>query len=479
VKSKKEGCVGAEIDCVTLFGSITDTASGKLYRIAPNADGENEVVAVDETELEDEDKASEPVALPQGEVADTPSADDLSLLSQSGDTIIDMLVVWTEQAECANSRKTKGCTLTDATKKNMEGLLKLAIEESNAAFELSGVKAELRLVHAYRDGTGYDESAGFSDALNKVTGKNDGVMDDVHTKREQYGADAVALIIDNAQYCGLGWLGPNSGRMFSVTKWSCATGYYSFVHELGHNMGLHHDRGTKRSCSDNQNYYYGYRNPDGQFRSIMAYGCKTGQCDNNKKNGCTRVQRFSNPNFKYQGKAIGDAGNDCARKLNEVRGIVAGYFPTGGTGGGGGSTTAPSPTPARPSPTPAPAPVRRRRERRRATPKPTPSTSTGCKDGAMRRRMKCSSLGRWCDYIPNARRRTWGGEVEKYCQAKCNLCSTPKPTPSTSTDCKDNGMRRRMRCSLLGRWCDYIPNARRRAWGGQVEKYCQKKCNLC
>jgi hypothetical protein len=80
VKSKKEGCVGAEIDCYELFGSITDTESGMMYRIAPNADGENEVVAVDERELNDEDKGSEPVALPEGEVADTPSADDLSLL---------------------------------------------------------------------------------------------------------------------------------------------------------------------------------------------------------------------------------------------------------------------------------------------------------------------------------------------------------------------------------------------------------------
>ena len=31
-------------------------------------------------------------------------------------------------------------------------------------------------------------------------------------------------------------MGPKKHLMFSVVNWSCATGYYTFGHEIGHNM---------------------------------------------------------------------------------------------------------------------------------------------------------------------------------------------------------------------------------------------------
>ena len=59
---------------------------------------------------------------------------------------------------------------------------------------------------------------------------------EAHTLRSTYGADVVALIIDDAQYCGIAYLGPGIDLMFSVTAWNCATGYYTFGHEIGHNF---------------------------------------------------------------------------------------------------------------------------------------------------------------------------------------------------------------------------------------------------
>jgi len=206
-----------------------------------------------------------------------------------------------------------------------KGTINLAIQESNTAFELSRVHTDLRLVHMYRDTERYDEAAGYSDALNKITGKTDGYMDSVHAERENHKADVVVLIIQNPQYCGVAWLGPSKDRMFSVTGWNCATGYYSFAHEIMHNLGCNHDRGTTRACSSTS-YNYGYRDPDGQFRSIMGYNCRTGQCDQIKKNGCTRVQRVSNPDITYQGKAIGTATANNAKRINDVRKIVAQYY---------------------------------------------------------------------------------------------------------------------------------------------------------
>ena len=119
----------------------------------------------------------------------------------------------------------------------MRGRIALAIEETNAAYAISGVFTQLHLVHAYRDPFYVEASSdAFSAALNQITSTSDNVMDDVHTKRTAYGADLVAMIIDDASYCGIGWPGPAITHMFSVTAWNCATGYYSFAHEIGHNM---------------------------------------------------------------------------------------------------------------------------------------------------------------------------------------------------------------------------------------------------
>ena len=65
----------------------------------------------------------------------------------------------------------------------------------------------------------------------------------VHALRQAYGADVVAMIVGRGQYCGVGYMGPSIGSMYSVSSYSCATGYYTFGHEIGHNFGLNHDRG--------------------------------------------------------------------------------------------------------------------------------------------------------------------------------------------------------------------------------------------
>ena len=75
----------------------------------------------------------------------------------------------------------------------------------------------------------------------------DGAMDEVHALRDTHGADLVALLGVYSDACGLAFLMANvspgfASTGFSVTAWSCAVGNLSFPHELGHNMGLHHDQ---------------------------------------------------------------------------------------------------------------------------------------------------------------------------------------------------------------------------------------------
>jgi len=266
--------------------------------------------------------------------------------------------------------------------------------------------------------------------------------------------DFVALIIHDSQYCGIAFLGPRVDLMYSVTAWNCATGYFSFGHEIGHNMGLNHDKGTSNACS-NQAYNYGYRDPDAQFRSILAYSCRSGQCDNNAGNGrCTRVQRFSNPNFGYNGSPIGTANIDNARQINDVRVQVAEYFPHGGTG-----TVTPSKAPVKaptsspvesptssPTSSPIESPTSAPFESPFASPTKVPTTGSPCIEGSWdqflyERKGKHRVIRKNCKFLQETKENGQLGDLcsmtdsqsypqstlksaKDVCQVTCETCSS-------------------------------------------------------
>lgn len=135
-------------------------------------------------------------------------------------------------------------------------------------------------------------------------------------------------------------MGPDKESMWSATSWICATGYYTFGHEVGHNLGLNHDRGTEDTCGNDGDYNYGYRDPNANYRTTMAYDCEANECDNNVGGGCNRIQRYSTPNLTYNGLPIGAASIDNVRAINDVIVEVAGYYPHANT-----ISAAPSPAP--------------------------------------------------------------------------------------------------------------------------------------
>ncbi len=240
---------------------------------------------------------------------------------------LDVMVVWTSKAECRNYGLNEGCTLTAATTAAMEALINLAIDETNTAFDLSGVQTQLFLAHAYRHPTFTETSM-----PNALKALRSGGISGTEQNRETYGADLVAMIVDEPLYCGIAYVGPRIDRMYSVTAWKCATGYFSFGHEIGHNLGLRHDRGTEFQC-DSTKFHYGYRDPEARFRTILAYDSVTDQCDNNPGGGCPRIQRFSNDDdaHSWNGLPAGDTSNNNARKINRIKSTVALYLPHGGT----------------------------------------------------------------------------------------------------------------------------------------------------
>jgi hypothetical protein len=157
-------------------------------------------------------------------------------------TTLDIMVVWTTNAECNRGRPShyvdnSGCATTAASETAMRGLINLAVAETNVAFGNSGVHISLQLVHAYREPayTEYETDDRHS-LRNALYDMKEGNVTGLREKREQVGADLVAMIVHHPKKCGIGYVGPRKDLMFSVTSTRCASGHFSFGHEIAHNL---------------------------------------------------------------------------------------------------------------------------------------------------------------------------------------------------------------------------------------------------
>ena len=219
------------------------------------------------------------------------TAGDAAAVANNPPTI-DILVVYTPEA-----RSEAGGTNA------MIALINLAISETNDAYMQSQVDQEVRLVGTAEMG-GYTESGSIFTELSRLTTFGDGFLDQAHTLRDLHGADAVDLIVaDGGGTCGVAHLMTDPDNSFnqlafSCTVRSCATGYYSFGHELGHNFGSHHNNTGGGVPGASYLYSFGFRTADNVYRTIMS------------GSPGLRIRRFSNPNITYDGYAMGIADPD-------------------------------------------------------------------------------------------------------------------------------------------------------------------------
>mmetsp|Transcript_24655 Transcript_24655/g.37984 ORF Transcript_24655/g.37984 Transcript_24655/m.37984 type:complete len:758 (-) Transcript_24655:51-2324(-) len=301
-----------------VFGSVIEAETGKVYQIK-EIDGVSTTEMIDsfppELDPQEEDGISPIWPLIQNPWDNEESGlprryenEDGGRRQLQSKIVIDVMVLWSRKAECGESNKSANCNVNSNTYNAMMALSRLAIQETNVAFQQSGINAEVRLVHADRHAYNEPNSNAFTHALSSV-------KTSAKKLRNDKGADLVHMMIDDPKYCGVANIGPREDLAYSISNYRCATGYFSFGHELAHSMGCLHDRGTHNQCNSG-NINYGYRDPNANFRSIMSYSCRSGQCDNNKGGGCTRVQRFSNTAYKYGGRPIGDAKSNNAKYLN-------------------------------------------------------------------------------------------------------------------------------------------------------------------
>lgn len=294
-----------------VFGSIARPGESALSLTM--RDGASWLVDTDRAALAEQSRAAGRYAIPDfhipdvlpeapagrmGMTAQAPAPVMQQAASASG--TVDVLIGYTDGFVQGNSGGPGGSVSFVSTK------LSFLVEVANESYVNSQVATRIRLVHSMK--VDYPDATGNADALYALTGSEGSTpslanvapeLKPLHAARDQYGADLVTLIRDFRHpenvSCGVAWLiggGRNSTDAgdgvfgFSVVSDGTDGGFFcedtTYVHELGHNMGLTHDVETAKGDDgqlDNPgdygrfNYSFGYRTgpAQGNFYTVMAY----------------------------------------------------------------------------------------------------------------------------------------------------------------------------------------------------------------
>lgn len=239
----------------------------------------------------------------------------------------------------------------------MDARVALVEATANQAYRDSGAQHQLRVVHSttvqFRE-----EGLTHHKIIDMLTDPSDGRMDRVHALRDRYAADLVTLVVDHellpdgasAGVAILAWHperpawsegGFNTDSIYDYNATDPAFGATTFSHEVGHNMGLNHERyqdcrGEAREWCGSEGvatpYAFGYLNrrmfdvdapTSSRWWTIMAYGT---ECyDHAEAEGLDgdawcwvpggRILRFSNPARRYRGDPTGVPGTQRTRNL--------------------------------------------------------------------------------------------------------------------------------------------------------------------
>jgi hypothetical protein len=306
---RQTGGKGGTVVLIVEGNSLTGQfqIGNRYYRLAPAGGG---LVRVSEYDVSGfPEDIVKPVPSPRSDV-DTGTEPDVG---ETTTTVIRVMPVYTNRARQA--ALTAGTTITaEAT---------LAIALTNLGLANTGLN--IRMVNAGTTAapSTYDENRGtYEQSLNDISFGTRFAA--IRRLRDSRRADLVALLREGGSYCGIAWLITNPSQAtsnygFSVTSRSCITGY-TFGHELGHNIGLNHDRYVV-SNKPAGSFNYGYVNFPARLRTIMAYNTYCFE----RGRDCARVNMFSTPLRRYQGKVVGTAGSDSARMLRVNAKKVAAY----------------------------------------------------------------------------------------------------------------------------------------------------------
>jgi hypothetical protein len=209
------------------------------------------------------------------------------------------------------------------------------IGNTNLGLARSGIETRLRLVGVANVDYSVMDSAKLKGDLNNL-GDGVGTLGILHTLRDLHRADLVTLLVFNGtkkcgkdkpgcgwakqsnMFLGLGddhpgtftWEQDFASKGFNVVSVYHAINAATFMHEVGHNLGAHHDwytyYNTTNPSSTADVYAHGWviwetPNP---ARTVMSY---SGLCDvSDPVLNCELLPVFSNPLRSFLGRRLGD-----------------------------------------------------------------------------------------------------------------------------------------------------------------------------
>jgi hypothetical protein len=260
---------------------------GKVYDILPLENGYH-IIRLNEDATS---KNEEPIQNRNDEDSVYENIYESSSLNNSTLTatnVIDILVLYTDDAETAMGSSA-----------NIEARIALMHDQINTAMENNNVDSSVQARLVYVGPTSYDESLyDYAEHLDNLA--NDTVPD-VSDLKEAFGADIVALIVADNEYCGIANLQPNNSNSVMVVRYACTN--YTYPHEFGHLIGMRHNYEEDSTSSYNHGYLL-----EGELRTILSY--------NSDNTNTTRIPYWSTDDQSVNGFNIGNSSlADNERKL--------------------------------------------------------------------------------------------------------------------------------------------------------------------
>lgn len=284
------------------------TATG-TFTIRPAGAGVHVIAEVDQALLPRE---AEPVPVTYT-AAELEVASDVILSDTAG--VIDVMVVYTPLARTHVGSQTA-----------IEQLIATAVSETNTSYANSQIAQRIRLVHTAP--VEYTEVSNFGTSLAELRAGSGPGLEGVAALRDQYGADLVMMLIHPTapSACGIAYVQNSvstafASSGFSVTDTSCMSPGFTFAHELGHNMGAHHDWYVSASQVPFP-YAHGYVNPapGHRWRSIMAYNDRC----SSQGFSCRRLLAWANPDQFINPYCEFGSGFVCNQALWSLPGVRMG-----------------------------------------------------------------------------------------------------------------------------------------------------------
>ena len=199
----------------------------------------------------------------------------------------------------------------------VESTIASSVSDANLCYRNSKVPIQLRVVHIVE--INYTPTGILNIELDRLKSPNDGYFDNIHTLRDQYGADLVCMLTTQSDSGGLASTMTHpklsfESSGFNVNVWGqLGAPSYTLAHEIGHNMGCLHNR--EDSTWDAEYEFSAFcfvkrwtENGQG-YKTIMSYDTNPSSTYPNS------IPYFSNPSVSYLTTSTGNVGTENNAKV--------------------------------------------------------------------------------------------------------------------------------------------------------------------